>query len=387
MKIAQVNVYFQPFMVGGAEWYVYNVSRELVRRGHEVHVFTSAGYNGTRAPESELVDGISVHRLPMKLDWSYRVKVWDGLDRALASGDFDVIHTYDYAQPHSAAAMRVGAKTHTPVVLTVFDIHSMIPRSWHKRIPMKFFEGYMARRTLPDASMVLVRAPNLVEPLLKMGAAADRVRVTPSGVRDESLNRFDGREFRAKIGVDGSPLVLYVGRLNPLKGPQYLIEAAPSVLKALPDTKFVFVGPDQSGYQHILKAMAERLGVDSNVKFLGPIYDFNEKMSAYAACDVFALPTAYEGTSQSIFEAMAQGRPVVSTRVGGVPYQLSDGVEGRLVEYGDSLALSGALLGVLTDKGTSGDMGQRGRKRAESQNYSRLTAGLEEIYREVGARR
>lgn len=180
MKIAQVNVYFHPFMVGGAEWYVLNVSKELVKKGHDVHVFTAASYEGNTAPSKETIDGISVHRLPMKLDWSYRMKVWDGLSEALEGGGFDLIHTYDYAQPHSAAAIRAGKRVQKGTVLTVFDVHSMIPRVWFKQIAMSVMDRYMAMRTIPEASMVLARAPNLVDPLIKMGGRQDRIRVTSS---------------------------------------------------------------------------------------------------------------------------------------------------------------------------------------------------------------
>jgi len=383
MKIAQVNVYFQPFMVGGAEWYVYNVSRELVLRGHEVHVFTAATYGGKTAPEAETMEGIMVHRLPLRFDFSYRMKVWGGLQEALEAQHFDVIHTYDYAQPHSAVAIKVGGRSKTPTALTVFDVHSMIPRVWYKQLPMKVMEGYMARRTLPEASVVLVRAPNLVDPLVGLGGNPDRIRVTSSGVRDESLGSFDGEGFRRRYSIDGSPVVLYVGRLNPLKGPQYLIEAAPMIVKRFPGVQFVFVGPDQSGFTDSLKSMAMKMQLGSRVHFLGPIYDFVEKMGAYASCDVFALPTSYEGTSQSIFEAMAQGRPVVSTNVGGVPYQLTDGVEGRLVPYASVEALGGAIIQILENRELAAEMGVRGRERAMSQRYSVLTSGLETIYKEV----
>ena len=71
MRIAQVNVYFHPFMVGGAEWYVYNPSRELVKMGHEVQVFTANRYNGEKAPAKDIVEGNTVNRLPSKLDWSF----------------------------------------------------------------------------------------------------------------------------------------------------------------------------------------------------------------------------------------------------------------------------------------------------------------------------
>jgi len=383
MKIAQVNVYFQPFMVGGAEWYVYNISRELVKRGHEVHVFTAATCNGKGAPESEIIDGINVHRLQLKLDWSYRIKIWDGLSEALGSQHFDVIHTYDYAQPHSVTAVRAGEESRTGTVLTVFDVHSMIPRIWYKNLGMKVMDGYMARRTLPVASKVLVRAPNLVAPLLEIGGIASKIRVTSSGVRDDSLGEFDGAGFRKRNGIEGGPIVLYMGRLNPLKGPQFLVEAAPHILKRFPNAQFVFVGPDQSGYGEVLRLRAIKLGLRPGFHLLGPKYDFEEKMAAYASCDVFSLPTSYEGTSQSIFEAMAQGKPVVSTSVGGVPYQMTDGVEGRLVPYADVEELASAIIQLLEDKKLSIEMGIRGRARVMSQRYSVLTSELEKIYGEV----
>ncbi len=383
MRVAQVNVYFQPFMVGGAEWYVYNMSRELVKRGHEIHVFTAASYNGVTAPSSEVMEGITVHRIPLKLDWSYRMKVWDGLNEALSSERFDIIHTYDYAQPHSAAAIGAGTQAGVSTVLTVFDVHSMIPRAWYKRLPMRMMEKFMAAKTLKKASVVLVRAPNLVEPLVELGCTRESIRVTPSGVRDESLATFEGNGFLGEHDIVGSPVVLYVGRLNPLKGPQYLLEAAPAVVKAFPGAQFVFVGPDQNGYSEALKSRAERLGLSRRFHLLGPIYDFEEKMKAYASCDVFALPTGYEGTSQSIFEAMAQGRPVVATNVGGIPFQMTDGLEGRLVPFADVQRLAAAITQILGDKELRTRMGERGRARVETQRYSVLTSNLEAIYNEV----
>jgi glycosyltransferase involved in cell wall biosynthesis len=380
LKIAQVNVFFQPFMVGGAEWYVYNISRELTRMGHDVHVFTADRYNGKTADQSETIDGISVHRLHLKIDWSYRMKIWDGLAEALHGGAFDVIHTYDYAQPHSAVALGAAKKAGCRSALTVFDIHSMIPRVWYKQYPMKLMEDYLARRTLPRTDRILVRAPNLIQPLIELGGERDRILVTPSGIRDDSLGDFDGESFLRKYKIDGSPVILYLGRLNPLKGPQYLLDAAPKILSSFPDSQFVFVGPDQSGYGEILRTQASKHGVESHTHFVGPIYDFNEKMQAYASCDVFALPTAYEGTSQAIFEAMAQGKPVVASNVGGIPSQISDGAEGFLVDYGSSEQLTTRIVQILGDKSSATKMGQKGRQRVMDHRYSILASRLAAIY-------
>lgn len=367
-------------MVGGAEWYVYNISTELVKMGHEVHVFTADRCNGERAPPTEVIDGINVHRLPMKIDWTYRTKVWDGLYDALSGGSFDVIHTYDYAQPHSVDAIRAGKKAGSCAVLTVFDVHSMIPRVWYKQLPMKVVEGYLARRTLPRADRILVRAPNLVQPIIELGGDADRILVTPSGIRDASLGDFDGAVFREKHKIVGSPMILYLGRLNPLKGPQDLLAVAPAILKEHPDASFVFVGPDQSGYAETLGAQVDVLGIGQHVHIVGPIYDFDEKMQAYAACQVFVLPTAYEGTSQAIFEAMSQGKPVVATRVGGVPYQITDGEEGYLVEHGDVNMLATRIEEVLSDQSLAAEMGRKGRESVRSNRYSILAKTLSEIY-------
>jgi glycosyltransferase involved in cell wall biosynthesis len=378
-----VNVYFQPFMLGGAEWYVYNMSRQLVQRGHEVHVFTADNCNGTKAPPSEVMDGIIVHRLPLRIDWTYRLKVWQGLREAISSESFDIVHTYDYAQPHSPVAIRAGKERGAKTFLTVFDVHSMIPRVWYKQLPMRMMEGYMAKRTLPEAEKVLVRAPSLIDPLLRIGGIRERMVVTPSGIRDESLEAFDGQDFLRRHQVTGSPVILYLGRLNPLKGPQHLIGAASSILREFPNASFVFVGPDQSGYQDVLRVEAKRLGVDSRVHFLGPIFDFDEKMCAYAACDVFVLPTAYEGTSQAIFEAMSQSRPVVASRVGGVPCQVENGKEGFLVDYRDEVALASSILEILRDKSLATEMGRHGREVAEAHRYSLLAEQMNGLYEGV----
>jgi glycosyltransferase involved in cell wall biosynthesis len=177
--------------------------------------------------------------------------------------------------------------------------------------------------------------------------------------------------------------VLFLGRLNPLKGPQFIVEAAPRLVKEFPGIVLVFVGADQSGFMKRLKARAEELGVSSHVYFTGMKVDFEEKMQAYAACDLFCLPTSYEGTSQAIFEAMTQGKPVVATRTGGIPSQIEDGREGYLVDYGDLPALAETMIRSLRDSTGALEMGARGREKVMNYQYPGLAAALESIYEEI----
>jgi glycosyltransferase involved in cell wall biosynthesis len=384
LRIAQVNVYFNPFMVGGAEWYVHNLSRELVKMGHEVDVFTADTYNGKKAPASDSIDGINVHRMPLKLDWTYRLKVWDGLTDALARGSYDIIHAYDYAQPHTLDALSAAKRSGSGTALTVFDVHSMIPRAWYKQIPMNYMDSYFAKRTLPRADRVLVRAPNLIESLLKIGARKETMVVTPSGVRDESLGSFDGGKFLKKYGVTGGPVMLFMGRLNPLKGPENLLLAAPGLLKQYPEAAFVFVGPEQSGYLDHLRTVAKSLGIGSRVYFTGPIYDFQEKMEAYASCDVFVLPTSYEGTSQAVFEAMSQAKPIVATDVGGIPFQIKNGREGTLVPYADVGALGAGIESMLKNPELAEELGRNAQEKVRQNfRYSMLASNIAQIYKDI----
>ena len=383
MKIAQVNSYFYPFMIGGAEWYVYNISKELIKRGDEVTVFTADRYGDESAPRDEIVEGIRVRRFPLKLDLSYRMKLWDGLSGALEEGSFDVIHTYDYAQKHTLDALNAAKASGAGSALTIFDVHSSIPRSWYKQIPMRYLDGYFARRAFPLATRILVRAPDLVKGLPEIEHWESKVRVSPSGVRPESFQTFDGQEFRRRYQIDGSPLVLFLGRLNPLKGPQYIVEAAPTLVKDFPQMTFAFVGPDQSGYRSHLESRAKELGVSDRVHFTGMISDFKEKMEAYSACDLFCLPTSYEGTSQAIFEAMTQGKPVVATRTGGIPYQIEDGKSGYLVEHGDVKGLAEAMARAIRDSSKAKELGERGRSKVADFQYPALAEGLQSVYEEI----
>ena len=383
MKIAQVNVYFNPFFVGGAEWYVYNISRRLVKMGHEVHVFTASKYLEQKAPREEVIDGIKVHRFPFKLNLSYRLKVWNGLADSLSKEKFDIIHAYDYAQSHDRTALRVGKKLGTPVVLTVFDIHSMIPRAFYKQLPIILFEKLFAKNLLCSASKLLVRAPTLIDPLEKIGVPKDKIVVTPSGINEDSLARFDGRMFLKEYGISGTPVILFLGRLNHLKGPQHILKIAPEILREFPDSQFVFVGADQSGYLEELKRITKTNALESRVFFTGAIYDFTKKMQAYSSCDLFALPTTYEGTSQAIFEAMSQAKPIVSTNVGGIPTQIENGKEGLLVPSGDDNALKNAVLEILRNRELGSKLGQGALAKVKSFTYPELASKIVEIYTDV----
>jgi len=216
-----------------------------------------------------------------------------------------------------------------------------------------------------------------------MGVDPDKIEITPSGVRSEELILGDPKLFLNEYDISG-PIVLYLGRLHRMKGPQFLLKAAQYVLNEKPDTKFVFIGPDHGSYRSKLEKLAGQLNVEKSVLFTGPIYNISRKVSAITACDVFVMPSGYEGTSQAIFLAMGQGKPIVATRAGGIPFQLSHGKEGFLCNYGDFRTIAHKILFILNNKDHAVKMGRAGRERVLSKfTYTILAKQLEKIYKDV----
>lgn len=370
-------------MAGGVEWYIFNISRELTKLGVEVHIFTTEEGSSRKPPFSvREIENIRIQRFKTPLNLSYRLKSWDGLREELMNGEFDVIHLFDYPQYHTKVGLDVANRLGIPSVVTVFDVHSMVPRPFFKQIPMSLFDTLFAARVLNAASKVLVRAPQLVRRLEQFGVDASKMRVTPSGVRREELAEVSKYVFKEKYSTE-KHVILYLGRLHSMKGPQYLVRAFPEILRKIPDTTLVLVGPDPQGFRSYLEKIAKELGVWENIRFVGPIYDALEKMQAYASCDVFCLPSGYEGTSQSIFQAMAQGKPVVATDSGGIPFQVSHGTEGLLVPYGDPNAISRSIIGLLKDRRLAERMGAAAKKKAKRFCYDRLGEQIKGIYDEM----
>lgn len=370
-------------MLGGLEWYIYNISKHLIARGHEVHVFVAKSHGESR-PNDEVIEGINVHRLPLYLDVAYRIKIMKGLVPRLATGGFDIIHTYDYAAYHSVASVFVKRVCKIPVVLTVMDVHSIIPRRLLRRLALSFFEKGFARFVLNSVDIILARARELTPELRKIGVDENKILITPSGIDERALKLADGSPFRSRYDISGK-LILFMGRIHSIKGLDTLVLAMPMVLARFHDAKLVIAGPDQVGYKKTLIKIAEELGVKNSLLFLEPIEDFDRKMKAYAACDLFVLPSLFEGTSQAIFDAMSQGKPIVASRRGGIPSQITDGMEGLLIEPKDPDALADSIIRLLSDQKLAKRLGENARKKARLFTYDLLVKQIEGIYRDLTA--
>lgn len=207
------------------------------------------------------------------------------------------------------------------------------------------------------------------------GWPAAKIEVVHNAVAAERFGAAPPPQLRGELGAADRPLVLTSARLSEQKGLPVLLEAAAEV----PEAVFALAGDGPERVR--LERLADRLGVADRVRFLGRRDDVPELL---AACDVFALPSLYEGTSLAVLEAMAARRAVVSSAIGGTEELIDDGSSGMLVPPGDAEALAAALRRLLADAALRERLAARARERVEREfTRAGMAARVTAIYEEL----
>jgi glycosyltransferase involved in cell wall biosynthesis len=193
----------------------------------------------------------------------------------------------------------------------------------------------------------------------KVGIPEKRVEVIYNGVAPaQTVTDEEVQKYKAELGISGCyPLLGVVGSLYPVKGHRFLLEAMPEVLRRWPKAQLLVIGRGE--LEVALKEQVEQLAIGANVHFLGMRQDVPKLLSVL---DVFVLPSLSEGLSLALLEAMASGKPVVATRVGGNPEVIEQGRTGLLAQPEDARDLGANLVNLLSDPGM---MQQFGRQAAE----------------------
>ena len=178
---------------------------------------------------------------------------------------------------------------------------------------------------------------------------------------------------------ENNTILLHVGRFSLQKNHKLLIEAFALAVKECSRLRLWLVG-DGELKSDIEKLVAEK-GLSSYVSFLGIRADVAELLGQ---CDIFALPSDWEGVPLTVLEAMAAGKPVIATAVGGVPELVKDGETGILIPPQDTKSLAQAILKLATNPELGQQMGQRGQTRAKEQfDIARTTRNYESLYMEL----
>lgn len=215
--------------------------------------------------------------------------------------------------------------------------------------------------------------------LVDLGVHSAKIKVVRNGIELGPFKRPAEPAFRAELGgTPNCPLVLTPARLHGQKGHEYLLEAASHV----PNAMFLLAGDGPE--RHRLERKAADLGIRDRVCFLGQRRDIARLL---VNSDVFVLPSLYEGLPLSVLEAMAAGKPIVATAIGGTDEAIVDGVSGKLVPPRDAQSLAFAINMLLSDPPTAMRLAIAGRTRV-TQIFSANTMvhGVEDLYCELLSR-
>lgn len=288
-----------------------------------------------------------------------------------------IVHT------HTAKAGTVGrlAAIAARVPVRVHTFHGHVFRGYFGRFKTGVFlriERMLARFT----DTIIAISDTQAEELSQRYAICERerIQVIPLGLQLERFGHSDDvqlrAEFRRSLGVTDESVICIVGRLVPIKNHDLFLEAAARVLRCGRRCVFVIAG---GGTEEVrLRQRAAALGIAANVRFLGWRTDLER---IYAGSDVVALTSDNEGTPVAVIEAMAAGRSIVATDVGGVSDVLENGRFGRIVAPSDPDQFAAAIIALLDDSKLRGGLAEAARASALARyGLPRLVSDITRLY-------
>jgi glycosyltransferase involved in cell wall biosynthesis len=378
---------------GGIGTYVHALAHGLARYGHDVHVITAG-----QQERVCVADGVSVHYVPTR-PWPLPVAlrrrgtgIWALLERSFSvllylrrlqrTTRFDIVEAANWGAEALFFSLRPTAPLIVRVSTPFVTVGTIQGRVEYRRLGPRlhrWLEALPVRR----ASRVIANS-RFTQGMTQReyGVPLERIRVVWHGLD------LDRQSPSSEPAVDARPLVLYVGRLERRKGTQYLLQAIPAVVEAVPEARFHLVGKDTgdapggTDYRQYFAGIATP-EAQAATTFRGFV-DADALEEEYRSCDVFVAPSLFESFGLIHLEAMARGKPVDAFRAAATPEIVADGETGILVEPEDSAGLAEALIRLLQAPETARMMGQHGRERAEREfSLDQMVKGSLAVYSEV----
>jgi len=407
-RVAMLSVHTSPLEqpgtgdAGGLNVYVVEVAKRLAARNIEVEVFTRATTGGL-PPEVELVPGVQVRHVTAgpyeglgKEDLPGQLCAFAaGVMRAEAArpeGWYDLVHSHYWLS--GQVGWLAADRWRVPLVHTM---HTMA----------RVKNTHLAKGDTPEPTGREIGEAQVVEAADRLVANTDgearelidlydadpaRVRVVPPGVDLDTFTPGDTAAARAELGLPADAhVLLFVGRIQPLKAPDVLLKAAADLLARRPALREHLVvavvgGPSGSGLAKpkALQKLADKLGITPQVRFVPPAA--RERLAQwYRAADLVAVPSYSESFGLVAVEAQACGTPVVAAAVGGLPTAVGD--SGILVDGHDTTDWSHAIESLITDPARRADLSRTAVHHAPQFSWDHTTERLVEVYAEAHAAR
>jgi len=293
--------------------------------------------------------------------------------------EYDLLHSHYWFS--GVAAMQLAYRWHIPHV-TMFHTLVRLKQLAHSDEPMPSLRLEMERRLISHADCIIASTPEERTQMVRhCGAIASHIHVIPCGVDLKHFVPHDKQRAREALRLQQEgPVLLFVGRLDPFKGPDVLLQAAAMMEE---DAQIVIVGGKLTGDKELqqLRQLASELNISQSVKFLGARAQ-KELPMIYSAADVTVLPSYHESFGLAAVESLACGTPVVATRAGGLTTIVQDMKTGYLVPRCPGF-FAGRLDALLRDPDLLAQMQSEARASILRFSWKNVADRVQDVYEEL----
>jgi len=305
MKVAYICNFSYPFWEG--VWNnVYHLAKHMVKKGNEVHVFSSnLNPSGENFSRYELFEGIHLHRFPVKRKIGSYGLFFD-FEKELIKLGPDLIHAHVYRNPGAHKALAIAKKIKKPCFLTTHAPFSR-KRSYLVGFFVKFYDFFYGNRILNSYKKVIAITNWEIPFLLSLGYRKEKIEYLPNGVDKEFFINIDNKKRNQAI---------YLGRVSEIKN----LEIITKIAKNFPNLSFKILGPKEKNY--CLETESK------NLQIIDKKFDKKDAIKFLKESDIYILPSKSEGFPQTLLEAMASGKIVIASETKGALELIKEGKNG-----------------------------------------------------------
>jgi len=292
--------------------------------------------------------------------------------------EYDVVHSHYWLS--AWVGRELSQAINVPHVVT-FHTLSLIKMQSRAGEIEQTERPFVEAEVMATADRIIAFSPHERDSMARLyGADACKVSLVPCGVDLEVFRPLDQKSVRSRLGLNGEKILLYVGRVEPIKGLDLLVETA-AQMDSTEGVRMMVVGADVNGDRemHRVKQLAKERDLEDKIDFVGQV-DHDDLPLYYNAADVCVVPSYYESFGLVALESMACGTPVVATRVGGLSTIIHHGRTGYLKSWRCPEAFANSVEMIISSDGLQQSMGEAARKRAEGMGWDNVASLMWDEY-------
>ncbi|MCH7605838.1 MAG: glycosyltransferase [Chloroflexi bacterium] len=376
---------------GGMNVYVRQLARSLGNHGIKVDIFTR-DHAGNSQMIEDITSNVRVVHLPGGSPDTPMEDLFETLpefEQALLDFQRDNGLSYQVIHSHYWLSGWVGRslafRWEIPQVLT-FHTLALIKMQSRAGEAEPLHRQQVEQELMASAARIVAFSPHERDAMVRLYQAdTSNVELIPCGVDLSLFRPLDQQKAREKLGLDGGKVLLYVGRVEPLKGLELLLHTT-AQLETCEQVRVLVVGGATEQDQEVdrIRDLARDLNVEDAFEFVGRV-DQEELPLYYNAADVCVVPSYYESFGLAALESMACGTPVVATRVGGLSTIIQHGRTGYLKSWRCPEAFASSLEMIISSSRLQHSMGLAARRRAEGMSWDNVAARIADVYASLTA--